>query len=57
VRARALKDSVSAGGECRVVDKDEEGWVLFNDEKVVKADAKSVDELKRLAPVYVFVRV
>ena len=30
------------------------GWVLFNDEKVVKADAESVDELKQLAYLYVF---
>lgn len=30
------------------------GWVLFNDEKVVKADAESVVELKQLAYLYVF---
>ena len=30
------------------------GWVLFNDEKVVKADVESVDELKQLAYLYVF---
>ncbi len=35
----------------------EEGWVLFNDEKVVKADAESVRELKKLAYLYVFERV
>lgn len=29
-------------------------WVLFNDEKVVKADAESVKELKKLAYLYVF---
>ncbi|KAJ7074130.1 hypothetical protein C8F01DRAFT_1099340 [Mycena amicta] len=34
-----------------------EGWVLFNDEKVVKADAESVRELKKLAYLYVFERV
>ncbi|KAF7295503.1 Ubiquitin carboxyl-terminal hydrolase [Mycena indigotica] len=34
-----------------------EGWVLFNDEKVVKADAESVKELKKLAYLYVFERV
>jgi len=33
------------------------GWVLFNDEKVVKADAESVDELKQLAYLYVFEKV
>ncbi|KAI0653789.1 ubiquitinyl hydrolase [Cubamyces menziesii] len=35
----------------------EEGWVMFNDEKVVKADAESVRELKKLAYLYVFERV
>ena len=34
----------------------DEGWVLFNDEKVVKADAESVRELRRLAYLYVFER-
>ncbi|KIK70466.1 hypothetical protein GYMLUDRAFT_234930 [Collybiopsis luxurians FD-317 M1] len=29
-------------------------WVLFNDEKVVKADAESVAELKKLAYLYFF---
>ena len=32
-------------------------WVLFNDEKVVAADAESVRELKALAYLYVFERV
>lgn len=35
----------------------EEGWVLFNDEKVVHADDESVKELKKLAYLYVFERV
>ena len=35
----------------------DDGWVLFNDEKVVKADRESVRELKKLAYVYVFERV
>ena len=34
-----------------------EMWVLFNDEKVVKADTESVRELKKLAYLYVFERV
>ena len=34
-----------------------EMWVLFNDEKVVKADAESVKDLKRFAYLYVFERV
>ncbi|KAF7327777.1 Ubiquitin carboxyl-terminal hydrolase [Mycena kentingensis (nom. inval.)] len=33
-----------------------QGWVLFNDEKVVKADEESVKELKKLAYLYVFER-
>jgi ubiquitin carboxyl-terminal hydrolase 5/13 len=32
-------------------------WVLFNDEKVVKADEESVRELKKSAYLYVFERV
>jgi len=37
---------------------DEQGeWVLFNDEKVVRADEESVNELKKLAYLhYVFER-
>lgn len=35
----------------------EEGWVLFNDEKVVKADRESVRDLKRLAYLYIFEKV
>ena len=32
-------------------------WVLFNDEKVVKADAESVRDLKRFAYLYVFEKI
>ncbi|KAL6305707.1 ubiquitin carboxyl-terminal hydrolase 14 [Sparassis latifolia] len=34
-----------------------DSWVLFNDEKVVKADAESVRELKKMAYLYVYERV
>ncbi|KAG5643673.1 hypothetical protein DXG03_000504 [Asterophora parasitica] len=34
-----------------------EEWVLFNDEKVVKADEESVAQLKKLAYLYFFERV
>ncbi|KAG5651892.1 hypothetical protein H0H81_007049 [Sphagnurus paluster] len=34
-----------------------EDWVLFNDEKVVKADEESVRELKKLAYLYFFERL
>ncbi|THH03651.1 hypothetical protein EW145_g6112 [Phellinidium pouzarii] len=37
--------------------KTNKGWVLFNDEKVVRADEESVRELKKLAYLYVFERV
>jgi ubiquitin carboxyl-terminal hydrolase 5/13 len=37
--------------------KASEEWVLFNDEKVVKADMESVNLLKKLAYLYVFERV
>ncbi|KAJ2912663.1 hypothetical protein MD484_g7747, partial [Candolleomyces efflorescens] len=36
---------------------EEEEWVLFNDEKVVRADGQSVEELKKFAYLYVFERV
>jgi len=32
-------------------------WILFNDEKVVKADEESVKELKTLAYLYIFEKV
>ncbi|KAH9012647.1 hypothetical protein EDB84DRAFT_1569097 [Lactarius hengduanensis] len=34
----------------------DEGWVLFNDEKVVRADPESVWAIKALAYLYVFER-
>lgn len=36
---------------------EKEGWVLFNDEKVVHADDESVKELKKLAYLYLFERI
>lgn len=35
---------------------DKESWVLFNDEKVVKADG-DIDEMKKFAYVYFFERI
>jgi len=35
----------------------EEEWVLFNDEKVVKADKESVDDLKQHAYLYIYERL
>ena len=40
-----------------VDEEPEERWVLFNDEKVVKADNESVRDLKGLAYLYIFERV
>lgn len=49
--------SVHSGHYVAHIKKEGEGWVLFNDEKVVKADEESVRELKALAYLYVFERV
>ncbi|KDR73244.1 hypothetical protein GALMADRAFT_100868 [Galerina marginata CBS 339.88] len=50
--------SVHSGHYVAHVKKGADGqWVLFNDEKVVKADAESVKDLKKLAYLYFFVRV
>ncbi|KAG7095273.1 hypothetical protein E1B28_006046 [Marasmius oreades] len=48
--------SVHSGHYVAHVRKDER-WVLYNDEKVVKADEESVKELKKLAYLYIFERV
>ena len=50
--------SVHSGHYVAHIRKGAEGeWILFNDEKVVKADGNSVEELKKLAYLYFFVRV
>jgi ubiquitin carboxyl-terminal hydrolase 5/13 len=36
---------------------DQGEWVLFNDEKVVKADLEGVAELRKLAYLYFFEKV
>jgi len=49
--------SVHSGHYVAHIRKGAEGdWVFFNDEKVVKADAESVKDLKKLAYLYFFVR-
>jgi ubiquitin carboxyl-terminal hydrolase 5/13 len=48
---------VHSGHYVAHVRTDREGWVFFNDEKVVKADEESVRELKKLAYLYMFERV
>lgn len=50
----------SRSGDAMEVDPDLDrngAWVLFNDEKVVLADRTSVEELEKLAYMYVFERV
>ncbi|KAH8114253.1 ubiquitinyl hydrolase [Phellopilus nigrolimitatus] len=49
--------SVHSGHYVAHIKTEKEGWVLFNDEKVVRADEESVKELKKLAYLYVFERV
>ena len=40
----------------QIPNEGEEAWVLYNDEKVVKAEG-DVDEMKKFAYVYFFERV
>lgn len=51
--------SVHSGHYVAHIRTEEKGgsWVLFNDEKVVRADAESVRALKPLAYLYVFEKV
>ncbi|KAG9007392.1 hypothetical protein FRB94_014419 [Tulasnella sp. JGI-2019a] len=49
--------SVHSGHYVAHIRHDKEGWVLFNDEKVVKADAESINTLKPLAYLYIFQRM
>jgi len=46
--------SVHSGHYVAHIKEPEVGWVLFNDEKVVKADKESVETLGKLAYLYVF---
>ncbi|QRW15287.1 ubiquitin carboxyl-terminal hydrolase [Ceratobasidium sp. AG-Ba] len=48
--------SVHSGHYVAHIRTETEGWVLYNDEKVVRADAESVTALKSLAYLYVFER-
>jgi ubiquitin carboxyl-terminal hydrolase 5/13 len=43
-------------GDAMDVDDGIGDWVLFNDEKVVRADEASVRDLKKLAYMYIFER-
>lgn len=48
--------SLHSGHYVAHIRQDDGAWVLFNDEKVVKADAESVGALKKGAYLYVFER-
>jgi len=49
--------SVHSGHYVAHIRHPELGWILFNDEKVVKADEESLNKLKPLAYLYIFERV
>ena len=49
--------SVHSGHYVAHIRTDDCGWVLFNDEKVVRADEGSLRALRALAYLYVFERV
>jgi ubiquitin carboxyl-terminal hydrolase 5/13 len=46
--------SVHSGHYVAHIRVGDDEWVLFNDEKVVKADKESVRDLKKLAYLYIF---
>ncbi|KAG9016283.1 hypothetical protein FRB90_003507 [Tulasnella sp. 427] len=48
--------SVHSGHYVAHIKTEKEGWVLFNDEKVVRASSDNLKELKPLAYLYIFVR-
>ncbi|KAF8758706.1 Hydrolase [Rhizoctonia solani] len=49
--------SVHSGHYVAHIRTETEGWVLYNDEKVVRADSESVAALKPLAYLYVFEKI
>lgn len=49
--------SVHSGHYVAHIRTEAEGWVLYNDEKVVRADAESIASLKPLAYLYIFERI
>ncbi|KAG8688090.1 Ubiquitin carboxyl-terminal hydrolase 13, partial [Ceratobasidium sp. 395] len=49
--------SVHSGHYVAHIRTESEGWVLYNDEKVVRADTESVAALKPLAYLYVFEKI
>ena len=49
--------SVHSGHYVAHIKTEKEGWVLFNDNKVVRADDESVKELQKLAYLFIFERI
>ncbi|CAE6345542.1 unnamed protein product [Rhizoctonia solani] len=49
--------SVHSGHYVAHIRTESEGWVLYNDEKVVRADSESIAALKPLAYLYVFEKI
>ena len=49
--------SVHSGHYVATVRQDDGKWVLFNDEKVVKAEGEANDKMKSLAYLYIYERL
>lgn len=49
--------SVHSGHYVTTIRQDDGSWVLFNDEKVVKAEGESNEKMKSLAYLYIYERV
>lgn len=49
--------SVHSGHYVATIRQDDGSWILFNDEKVVKAEGEGNDVMKSLAYLYIYERV
>ena len=49
--------SVHSGHYVATIRQDDGSWILFNDEKVVKAEGEGNDVMKSLAYLYIYQRV
>jgi len=48
--------SVHSGHYVATIKQDDDSWVLFNDEKVVKAEGEANETMKKLAYIYIYER-
>lgn len=48
--------SVHSGHYVATIKQDDGSWVLFNDEKVVKAEGETNETMKKLAYIYIYER-